>query len=335
MKRLSNATLVGIFVLAAAFLGTATIIFVGSTSLFKSEEEFIAYFGESVNGLNIGAPVKFKGVPIGKVRDIRITYKQNLSRGDSYIPVFFSIDLDKVGSRLDQELAIDFVDPDVFSQEIRNGLRAKLQLESFITGLLYIELDYYEDPGIPYRWLQNGGDLKEIPSLPSDMAEFGARTTDIMAGLASLDVVGISNHITSILKGLDQAIKDIEFLKLNNSLLETTKNFNRSMAMLELDKTVPALQETLDSLRSIAGKLDNSMEPMIDDYQRVAQDLSTTLQRSNRVLENLEDMTASDGQTRRELVKTMEALQQASQSAEELLSFIERNPRALIGGREN
>ncbi|MEX0326419.1 MAG: MlaD family protein [Puniceicoccaceae bacterium] len=333
MKRLSNATLVGIFVLVAAFLGIATIIYVGSSRLFKSEEDFIVYFGESVNGLTVGAPVKFKGVPIGQVRDIRITYKQRLTRGDSYIPVFFSIDLKKVGRKLDQNLAIDLIDPLKFEEEIRNGLRAKLQLESFLTGLLYIELDYYENPGIPSRWLQMDEDLKEIPSLPSDMAEFGAKTTDILGHLASLDVEGISNRLVRILERLDTVMHEIDFKGMNRSVVDTTATLRDALEELQLDQTVPALRETLLSLKTVADKLEGAIDPAVADYQAVMKDVSGTLQRSNDVLDNLEELTSVDSRTRRELVKTLEALQRASQSAEELLAYLERNPRALISGR--
>ncbi|MEX0330424.1 MAG: MlaD family protein [Puniceicoccaceae bacterium] len=333
MKRLSNATLVGIFVLVAAFLGIATIIYVGSSRLFKAEEDFIVYFGESVNGLTVGAPVKFKGVPIGQVRDIRITYKQRLTRGDSYIPVFFSIDLKKVGRKLDQNLAIDLIDPLKFEEEIRNGLRAKLQLESFLTGLLYIELDYYENPGIPSRWLQMDEDLKEIPSLPSDMAEFGAKTTDILGHLASLDVEGISNRLVRILERLDTVMHEIDFKGMNSSVVDTTATLRDALEELQLDQTVPALRETLLSLKSVADKLEGAIDPAVADYQAVMKDVSGTLQRSNEVLNNLEELTSVDSRTRRELVKTLEALQRASQSAEELLAYLERNPRALISGR--
>lgn len=333
MKRLSNATLVGVFVLVAAFLGVATIIYVGSSRLFKAEEDFIVYFGESVNGLTVGAPVKFKGVPIGQVRDIRITYKQRLSRGDSYIPVFFSIDLKKVGRKLDQNLAIDLIDPLKFEEEIRNGLRAKLQLESFLTGLLYIELDYYENPGIPSRWLQINDDLKEIPSLPSDMAEFGAKTTDILGHLASLDVKGISDRLVGILQRLDTVLNDLDMKGMNASVVDTTATLRAAVEDLQLEQTVPALRETLLSLQSVANKLEGAIDPAVADYQAVMQNVSGTLHRSNKVLDNLEELTAVDSRTRRELVKTLEALQRASQSAEELLAYLERNPRALISGR--
>ena len=333
MKRLSNATLVGIFVLVAAFLGIATIIYVGSSRLFKAEEDFIVYFGESVNGLTVGAPVKFKGVPIGQVRDIRITYKQRLTRGDSYIPVFFSIDLKKVGRKLDQNLAIDLIDPLKFEEEIRNGLRAKLQLESFLTGLLYIELDYYENPGIPSRWLQMDADLKEIPSLPSDMAEFGAKTTDILGHLASLDVKGISDRLVRILARLETALNEIDFKGMNDSVVDTTTSLRQTLEELQLEETIPSIQETLLSLKGVADKLEGAIDPAVAEYQAVMKDVSGTLQRSHLVLDNLEELTSVDSRTRRELIKTLEALQRASQSAEELLAYLERNPKALISGR--
>ena len=68
LKRLNNPTLVGLFVLASAFLAMGTVIFVASMKLFRAEATVLVYFDESVNGLSIGSPVKFKGVPIGRNR---------------------------------------------------------------------------------------------------------------------------------------------------------------------------------------------------------------------------------------------------------------------------
>ncbi|MCD8483512.1 MAG: MlaD family protein [Verrucomicrobia bacterium] len=90
MRKPANPTYIGIFVIGATVLGIITVLFLGSLNLFTSTRTFVIYFEESINGLNQGAPVKFRGVPIGRVSDIRIRFNQP---PESFkIPVFVDID---------------------------------------------------------------------------------------------------------------------------------------------------------------------------------------------------------------------------------------------------
>ena len=324
MKRLNNPTLVGLFVLAAAFLGMGTIIFVASMRLFRAEETVVIYFGESVNGLGIGAPVKFKGVPIGKVKDIRISHNQIQTSGTSYIPVFAEIDLTKVGRKLDDAGAVNFSDPEKFRESVRMGLRGQLQLLSFITGQLYVELDFFEEPGSLYRQLQIEPQFLEIPSVRSDMEEFGATASDILAKFSAIDVEEISSNLLSLIKRLDGVVATIDAEKWNKAVIDTADSLNQTM---------PQLRATLESMHALTTKLEGSIDPAVKNYHDTLANIRDTLDRSNAVLSNMETLSSPDGRIQRELLQTMDALQQASKSAEEFLSFIERNPSALISGR--
>lgn len=324
MKRLNNPTLVGLFVLLAAFLGMGTIIFVASTRLFHAEETVVIYFGESVNGLGIGAPVKFKGVPIGKVKDIRISHNQIQTSDTSYVPVFAEIDLTKVGRKLDDAGAVNFSDPEKFRESVRKGLRGQLQLLSFITGQLYVELDFFEEPGSLYRQLQIEPEFLEIPSVRSDMEEFGATASDILAKFSAVDVEEISSNLLSLIKRLDAVVATIDAEKWNSAVIDTADSLN---------DTMPKLSATLESMQALTDKLEGAIDPAVENYHDTLANIRDTLDRSNAVLSNMETLSSPDGRIQRELLQTMDALQQASKSAEEFLSFIERNPSALISGR--
>jgi len=334
MSRQANPTTVGIFVLIALFLGMGTVLYVGSAKLFRAEETFLVYFGESVNGLTVGAPVKFKGVPIGEVRDIRIAYNQERAGGVSYVPVFIEVDLNKVGKGLDDSIQIDFEDWARFTEEVRKGLRAKLQLASFITGQLYVELDYFAEAGTRYRLMQVKTEFKEIPSVPSVMAEFGATTSDMLAQIASINVKEINDHLVSLLERLDTAVQVIDFEAWNAAVVDTAESVQKTLKDLQVEETMIQVQETLVAVESLAAKLDHSMDPVFTDYHRVVSELSTTLERTNRVLANVEGMTDEESHLQREFVDALQSLQNASQAAEELFLYLNRNPKALITGRE-
>ncbi|MGA1205608.1 MAG: MlaD family protein [Opitutales bacterium] len=335
MSRLNNPTLVGIFVLAAAFLGMGTVIFVASMKLFRAEETLLVYFGESVNGLSVGSPVKFKGVPIGKVRDIRISHNQMRPAGISYVPVFVSIDLTKVGGKLEGGMTIDFTNPVKFKEVVRDGLRAKLQMASLITGQLYVELDFFEPAGSLYRQLQLTPQYLEIPSVPSDMAELGSTASDILAQFASINVKKISENLITVLERLDKVVQEIDFRAWNSAVIGTADTLQETLRALQVEETIPELRAALVSLNSVATKLDTAIDPALADYHTTLEQLQVTLKLSNRLLANLEDMTSADGNVRHEIINTLQELQNASRSARELLSLLERNPNAILTGRAN
>src|SRR5690349_13855016 len=113
----------------------------GSRSLFESKSDYVCYFPGSVNGLSRGAAVKFRGVEVGAVKEVRIRFHQR--DGDNRIPVFIQI----WEKRL-QELGAPRVPTSQrFKQLVAQGLRARLESQSIVTGVLQVSLDFL--PGTP------------------------------------------------------------------------------------------------------------------------------------------------------------------------------------------
>ncbi len=176
-KKLSP-TLVGGFVVGALALVVIGIITFGSGRLFSKTFEFVLYFDSSVNGLNIGAPVKVRGVEIGTVTNILLTLdrekikkeaaesgvRQAMQRWNPRIPVIIEIDAEKLTSRGATGLAL--TDPEAFDALIEQGLRGQLQTESLVTGLLYIDLDFHPGSSVNVVEASVSG-YKEIPTIPT------------------------------------------------------------------------------------------------------------------------------------------------------------------------
>src|SRR5690242_2285027 len=95
--RRANPALIGAFVLGAVVLVGAVVVVWGSGRFFRNTKTFVAYFSGSVNGLNPGAPVKFRGVKIGSVTEIRLRQVDptRIAAAEAHsIPVHFAVDLD-------------------------------------------------------------------------------------------------------------------------------------------------------------------------------------------------------------------------------------------------
>jgi paraquat-inducible protein B len=142
-SRRANPAVVGGFVLGAIGLATAVVVVWGSGRFFRHTVTFVSYFSGSVNGLNLGAPVKFRGVQIGSVIEIRSRMERagTVNPEQFRIPVWFELDPKQI-SELGGTIVLDRVQID---EMIAQGLRAQLQLESIVTGVLYLGVDFFPD----------------------------------------------------------------------------------------------------------------------------------------------------------------------------------------------
>src|ERR1700692_2329209 len=126
-KRFSPA-LVGGFVLGAIGLGVIALVVLGSGRFFTGKTSYVLYFDRDVNGLRVGAPVKFRGVDIGTVNAILLSLTgldpQSSALPNVKIPVVIDIDSRKIESRGAQD---DLSDPEVMKHAVTLGLRGQLQ----------------------------------------------------------------------------------------------------------------------------------------------------------------------------------------------------------------
>lgn len=333
MSRPANPARIGLFVLVGTLLAAATVLYVGSVRILAQDETFVLYFGESVNGLSVGSPVKFKGVRIGSVSDIRLSFNQNPEVEGAFIPVLVKIDEGRVRSDFQHPSQFSLFDDAEFEAQVQRGLRGRLQLESFITGQLFVELDYYEDPGQPFRRVQHEPRFKEIPTQPSVMTELGSSTADVLATVATIDFLEISQQLTLLLRNLNNTVHALEPERWSVSLTSIGTHLDRILTDVEVKPTMDRLNEVLDDFQALTRHLDTSIDPVLTDYHQLAAQLSDTLERSNQVIANLDALTAPEAELQYELRATLAEFHRAARSARELLDYLERNPRALLTGR--
>src|SRR5271169_1281095 len=141
----SNPTALGLFLVIGLAIGVAGVLIFSSGNLFHQQQKSILYFDGSLKGLNPGAPVKFRGVTIGKVDQILIRHNQ--ARDDYAMPVIIAIDKKLVQSKSDEILQID--NQARLNENIRRGLRGRLDAESVVTGVLHVSLDMVPDAPPP------------------------------------------------------------------------------------------------------------------------------------------------------------------------------------------
>ena len=176
------------FVVGAVALLVVAVLVVGSGRLFKKSYTVVCYFEGGVNGLHVGAPVKIKGVEIGSVDRILLSFEH--SEPSLRIPVFLEIDPERVAGYGVQGA----LDRKLVETAVQRGLRARLQSQSLLTGLMEVQLDFVPESEAVFV---GGGGIPEIPTLPTSTSEMESSLRDILAKLRRAELPDLVNHATS------------------------------------------------------------------------------------------------------------------------------------------
>jgi phospholipid/cholesterol/gamma-HCH transport system substrate-binding protein len=280
---------VGIFVIVAILIGLAAAIWLGASRYLADESTAVTYFSESVQGLDRGAAVKYRGVAAGRVERIDIAPDGDL------IEVKMSID----NSYTDML----FKDP---------TLRAQLQL-SGITGLRYVEIDRRSGDELensPTLSFEPSAPL--IPSTPSQFKAIQEALEDIYQKVMSVDVEGISRDARATLQAADQLLRDDRVQTVLNNMSNITDSASRVTLNLEkatdgvrLQPVVAELRETTTEAKGLivdlrqgeAGRDLRSALREVDGLARTGQtfvlDLQGLVERLNLTLGNLQQLTGA------------------------------------------
>lgn len=302
MSQRANPALVGAFMLGALALGVAGITVFGSGRLFRESTPFVCYFEGGVHGLNPGAPVKFKGVEIGSVKRILLRFEQ--TPGDVTIPVFIEVDADKFQRA---GLEANFA-PEAIKAAIDQGLRARLESESLVTGLLFVNLDFF--PGSSARFVHPKGEVQEIPTLP---------TTIEQATLA--------------VKQILDRLENIDLKKLVDSATETLDAVREVAASSEVKDAIASLDRTLASVEALSSSLDRSVGPLTESLAKTAERAQVLEEELRKTLDSTRSMIEPGSPLSVELQTALQEVSAAARAVRGLAETLERDPSAVVRGR--
>lgn len=328
MNKRVSPTVIGAFVLGAIALLVIGITVFGSGRLFTKTYEFVLYFQGSVNGLKVGAPVKFKGVEIGAVTNILLVLDPGLQVEG--IPVVIEIDSEKLTGKGAPGTGIR--DPKAFKKAIDSGLRAQLHTESFVTGVLYVELDYH--PGTPARFvLPPGSRYREIPTMPTALEEAKDTASRIIAKLEELDINGLVAQASG-------AVQSIDRLANNPDLQAALKGANRLLNKPELastidslDQAVSKLNRTVDAVQKLAASADAGLGALATDLKETSAAARDAVDQIRVTAASLQAFTEPDSPVTYELRRTLREVKGAARSLRLMADYLERNPSAVVFGK--
>ena len=314
MSKQASPTLIGIFVAGAIGLIVAGILIIsGGKLLLADKTNYVLHFKGSVKGLNIGSPVSFRGVNIGTVTAIKLVVGQEGS--DIRIPVIIEIDNTKfISSQTGKSM---MGNDDNIAKLVEAGLRAQLQLQSLLTGQLFIQIDFL--PNTPVNLVEYKKSLwapQEIPTIPSPKEIIGKLLEDIPTDK-------VKEHILASIEGIDRLVNSEE-----------------------LHQSITALHAALESFRRLVTNLDRQVEPVATNVNLTLNEAHETLQKAGTTLDGVSgtleqanttlksaDAMFSDVQVLTALDNALTEITSAAYAIRILAETINNQPESLIRGR--
>jgi paraquat-inducible protein B len=320
----ANPTAIGAFLVGALVLTVAGTVTLASAAWFESRATFASYFQESVNGLEVGAPVKFQGVPVGNVTAILIQIDEQ--DRSFQVPVEYDIDLTRLTTQLGT--FVDLENPAVLRRQIGQGLRAQLQMESMVTGKLYIELSYRQDPAPP-ELEQRPTARPEIPTTPSLLAALGTGAGSMVA------------DVLRVLFQVNQMLEEVDMPQINAAVVASAQAVERLVEAPEIRAAVgqvpgmaAQVNRTMAEVEMLVGRLGAAIDPLQLRVEDTAVEMTATLEALRRTLEETHGLLSMDSGVGYGLQDALARLRDAAAALTLLTNSLDQNPDMLMRGRK-
>ena len=255
MSTRANYFKIGLFALAGLAILAGALIFLGAGNMFRPRIYFETYLDSSVQGVDLGSPVKFRGVQIGRISKVDFCFNiYGSPPGEERLDyVYLEMEVDV---QLFRGMFTEDIGP-VVTQAVEQGLRVKLQPQG-VTGLNFPELNYVDDPAqfppLKIWWTPRHYYIPSAPGTLTSMVESLNKLMDTFGGL----------ELGPTLKEVDRALKTF------NTTLE---KFSGNMEKMDLSKVSIDLQAVLVELRAKVDKL--PVEQLSADGLKMMQSLTT------------------------------------------------------------
>jgi paraquat-inducible protein B len=271
---------------------------------YSSKVRYVMFFEDSVRGLNVGAPVEFKGIKVGSVVDVRLEYDERTS--GFRIPVVVELEPERITGR---GPAMQRAPGEAFQTLVKRGLRARLQTGSLLTGQLFVDLDM--QPKAPLRLVKANRPEMELPTVRS---------------------AGIEQAVASV-AGVVNKIDQIDFVALGAELHGTLKGTNALVNGQALQSSLTDLAASLASLRSTLKVVDSRAEPLTANLEQALGAARDALDKAKGTMTLVDGKIAPEAPLHHHALRLTQELTATTRSLRHLVDMLERNPQALLLGK--
>ena len=326
MSKKANPTIIGGFVIGAIILTVVALLAFAGGRLFADTDTLVTYFEGSLRGLRVGANVTFRGVKIGEVTDVSVTTDARTL--DFSIPVIITINNDKFvvvgGADVENEGELqDLID---------NGLRAQLNVQSMVTGLLEIELDFHPGSEAVYR-NKLLTDYRELPTVPSTTQQLLARLRKLAEDFQQVDFQKLMTNIADTAEGIDQLVSSPELQQSIAGFGRLLNSDDTQALASSIRKTLSNIDATMASARELLDDTDEGLEPVVSELLAALEEVGNAATSAQQTLNSIREDLTGQSNTYFRIANALQEVENAARSFRILTDFLERHPEALIRGK--
>ena len=311
---------IGAFVLGGVSLAFAATVMFGTFHPFGHTLKAAIVFQDSISGLSIGAPVTFRGVRVGAVAGIEVRYDPTTQT--AFIPVTVQLESKRVVLTTDAGAALDL------PQLVKQGLRAQLNTQSFVTGQSEIDLEF-----VPASVAALHPDITRLPEIPTRQSTI-QRVRDELSQLPLRELVDNSSATLRSLRGLAEKL-DQSLPPLIESLRTTSDRSATAIgtASLAITEVQTRLDTTLADVSRLATVGTQVLTQRGGELHAVLQSSNQAVLQARDLLADLKGLTSERGADRANIDSTLRDLATAAAALRGLAHDVERNPQLLLTGR--
>ncbi|CAM2059939.1 phospholipid/cholesterol/gamma-HCH transport system substrate-binding protein [Desulfovibrionales bacterium] len=325
--------ILGAFVLSGFTLLVISIVTLGTGIFFERTIPAETYFNESVQGLDVGAPVKYRGVKIGMVSRIGFVLSKYAigdddNLGGRYVLVEMQLNAKLISKLFPSE------QPDIILEEVtRSGLRARLTAQG-LTGTAFLQIDFVDprlNPPLPVAWTPISLYFPSAPSALSQLEDALSAVGSFVRQLDTLDVKVFITTLDSFFKQLSISLREADVEHIGQLVIQNLdesrkalKRFNELAANPKADTILTDFSDTAAGTRRIVQSSEKNVVGAMQRFKTAMDNLDKTLESVKTLLVNPWLQTAAEG-----LPVTLAAMRNATQDTRRGAAQLERLLRTL------
>jgi len=316
MSEKPHTVAIGAFIVGALLISIVIAIFVLGSGLGQSEK-IVMVFNGSVKGLNIGAPVAIRGVQVGQVTSIKIVLNKDT------LDILMLVEAD---FRAQNIQTVGTKEEDVTEELIHRGLRAQLNTQSLLTGLLYVEMDFH--PNSEVQLADIDSPHFQFPTIPTDLERLAMK-------LQEMDFAKLADNVDSALNGINTFITSADFQAMPNTLKATLDAVTTLSNQLQsqLASSMPKLDLVLDGTAVTVANANKQLPIISAGITKNLDTLNQAITAFETAMNDIDELVAADSPTTYRMNEALKELALAAKAMQQLAKTLEEQPEALIRGR--
>jgi paraquat-inducible protein B len=329
MSQQAHFLKIGLFVIAAVVLLVVGLIVLGAGVFFREKILLETYINESVQGIDVGTPVKFRGVSIGNVKHVDFVYNiyqtteppavepGNDSRRAVYI-------LLEVNPKALGNVGASSI-PVFLNREVGRGLRVRMSPQG-LTGLFFLELDYMDPVRYPPQPVDWAPDHHYIPSVQSTITLFIESIAEVFARLEQADVAGLIERTAATVDQLNKSLTDADLAGVSGEARNAMESIRRVSDEMSRFLDSSNLDDLTSETRTLVATARRQIELNGDQLQTLSRQLGDTAANAERISARLDRYMDGD-EGREDLVQLRQTLGSIRTAAESLPENLNRTLR--------